>query len=307
MSYQKTTIATQKAKDAALYCTHVVPVALIWENHETLTMDIPALLSSLLPPYLRSDAEFVRQLTDCIDFTSENVLDNKIHELNALDPMLAKQKMSELLKVKISPLGFRIGKMVSDNENAYAFFGKGIHADDEAGQDFLVTSLSGLELIDTSRLSWETILAIRSDPNASSKLRRLRLLFENNYCGKSRAYIEDDIIRRLDEYRLTVKEYHLETTALVLEQFLLSKSLLALGTSSVVACLAGAPIVACASLIAGASIEVGKAFLRVAKQRCKLDQQVQNLAIGYIVDVQRSIAPTNDCRTNEINGDNGSI
>lgn len=76
--------------------------------------------------------------------------------------------------------------------------------------DIQVTLLN-INLIDTSQASWEQIIELRNDPELSSSLRNLKLMMHDNYLGKSLAYIEDDMQRRIEKYEHACKSMGLKT------------------------------------------------------------------------------------------------
>ena len=59
---------------------------------------------------------------------------------------------------------------------------------------------ANIPLIDTSKASWEQILERRKDTRALRKLRKLKMFLQDNYQGKDKDYIEDDLAMRLDKY-----------------------------------------------------------------------------------------------------------
>lgn len=61
-------------------------------------------------------------------------------------------------------------------------------------------SLIGLSLIDTDEASWDQIIEFRKDKKSQMALRRLRIFFDKEYAGKSRHFIENDILMRLEAY-----------------------------------------------------------------------------------------------------------
>jgi len=277
------TVARRRAKDAALFCGYVIPLSLIWEQDPDEPMDLQKVLSQLLPPGFKSDASLMELLTACIDGTQKDRRD--LHAVLYEDGPLPWSPNQDVLQ-SISRLATRVWLATQDTEDRYCFFDGEAVAPDEHSPQFYSVTIQGLDLIDATNISWEKILAIRTDPSVRSRLRRFRLLFEQEYQGKSKAYVEDDILRRIDDYRAVVREYRLETKLLVLEQLLASKTLATVGGTSLVAALIGAPILVGASALVGAVVEVGKICVRVAQRRHKLDKELATLPVGYVVYLQ---------------------
>jgi len=113
MNIKRTIIAAHKAKDAALYCTHVVPVAICWEHNPGEDMDIPTVLGNLLPKHIQSNRQLVHQLTGCI----ETAVDSMV-EIRGM------RHVVEDLKGKVRALSRSLANLTRGNEHAYGFFGK---------------------------------------------------------------------------------------------------------------------------------------------------------------------------------------
>jgi hypothetical protein len=80
-------------------------------------------------------------------------------------------------------------------------------------------------IIKVDSIDWKQIIEFRQDREATEKLRRFRLFAYDNYRGKSKAYVEDDLLRRLDEYETTVKQWGFETAEGALNILASSKTL----------------------------------------------------------------------------------
>ena len=168
------------------------------------------------------------------------------------------------LKYKIDPqIIIRVGYILShyfimNNRNDYLFFGKNPQTTSGSVSDNFISTIMRLELIDTSKISWDKILSIREDSEAHKKLRRLRLIFEKDYSGKPFSFIEDDILSRIEDYENIVKDWKLETQIGLLEQIISSKSFPAFLGGSIAALFLNSPEIAGASVLSGTCIEIGK-------------------------------------------------
>jgi hypothetical protein len=150
----------------------------------------------------------------------------------------------------------------------------------------ITTIISGIELIDTSKASWEQILEYRKDDNAKTKLRNLRNFLQTNYEGKSLSFIEDDLGKRINDYKNTAKEYGFETVMSVLTCISNSKSLVAYCSTSLLAVLIGAPVVA-AALSVGVFQELLKIGIEVVNKRHALNLFGRDSDIAYIMDFEK--------------------
>jgi hypothetical protein len=116
-----------------------------------------------------------------------------------------------------------------------------ISNDCDAGSSEVCITLAFENLIKTEVTSWDQILEFRRDKTAKEKLRRFRLFADVNYRGKSKAYVEDDILRRLDDYESTVKQWGFETAEGAFNILASSKTLAGTGAGALISALAGAP------------------------------------------------------------------
>ncbi|MBW1821490.1 MAG: hypothetical protein JRI92_06955 [Deltaproteobacteria bacterium] len=183
---------------------------------------------------------------------------------------------------------------IKNTLNKYGFDGKypviapekSIFASTEQSTGLLL-SLVGLELINTENVLWEQIIEIRQDLDASSKLRRLRLFLYKNYLNQSPAYIEDDISDRVDTYLNACKKHGLQTSVSNLDILLNSKSTIALGIGAMMAIVAGSPMVGTGAILAGASIEIGKLCLNVAKHKHSFSNFENDHELAYIFKAKK--------------------
>lgn len=151
----------------------------------------------------------------------------------------------------------------------------------------LLLSLVGLELISTENVLWEQIIEIRQDLDALSKLRRLRLFLYKNYLNQSPTYIEDDIHDRIDTYLNACKKHGLQTSVSNFDILLNSKSTIALGIGAMMAIVAGSPMVGTGAILAGASIEIGKLCLNVAKHKHSFSNFENDHELAYIFKAKK--------------------
>lgn len=146
--------------------------------------------------------------------------------------------------------------------------------------------LPNMSLIDTSDTSWRQILEFRKDKNALKKLRNLRLFFEDNYNGKDRQYIEDDLMKRLDDYEQIRKEWGFETITSTIGVVLDSKNIQA----SFFAALAGLYLGDLSgAVIAGTCIEIFKGCLHVINCRHAFKTRIMRDDLAYIIQAKETL------------------
>ena len=151
--------------------------------------------------------------------------------------------------------------------------------------DFAAT-MTSLHLVKASRLSWDQIREFRRDPLSRMKLRRLRLFFAENYVGKDRRYVEDDLHRVLDDYAATVKSWGFETRAQVTTMLLSSKWVAGALSGSALSAILGAPIAAVVTGSTGLVLELGNIVIEITKRRHALRRLSEASPISYVADLQ---------------------
>ena len=155
--------------------------------------------------------------------------------------------------------------------------------------DAVLLELSNLDLIDTSKTSWEQIIAFRADKQSARSLRRLVHFYRDSYEQKDASHIKDDIEIRIEDYQKAVESWGFETvtgsTSLVLD----SKSIIATGGMAFTAAIFGAPSLSIASMGAGAAIEIGKLAIHIAQRKHGLRQLLADNPIGFIIDAKKQL------------------
>ncbi len=161
---------------------------------------------------------------------------------------------------------------------------------ENAGIDDITVTLAKIPLIDTAKASWQQILAFRKDLNSMAKLRRLRLFLYDNYIGKSSQYIQDAILRDLENYEACCKRYGFEFKTGVLSTILDSKTLLTTGIITLVAFLLGKTSAGCISAAIGSSVEIGKVALTIVNKQHSLSQLKESHPLAYIIEAKDTFA-----------------
>lgn len=155
--------------------------------------------------------------------------------------------------------------------------------DADLGGAYSSLVLSGVPLVDATRMSWEQVLDLRKDPEARSALRNLRLFFFSNYEGKPAAFVTDDLARRLDEYESTRKRMGFESVTGSIAALIDAKSVQSAAAMGIAAALAGGPLVGVTS---AALVEVSGALLEFAKKRFAIKDFEKNHSLAYLIQAR---------------------
>ena len=143
-----------------------------------------------------------------------------------------------------------------------------------------------MELINTDQVTWGQIHEIRSNQKLQKQLQNLRLFFHENYSGLPRAFIEDDLGRRLDKYEQARKTMGFETVTSTISILLDSNNIHSAVAVGVIAALLGGPITGVA---AGTLVEIGKVSLEIAKRIYSLRNLRDGHELAYIINLQSKI------------------
>lgn len=144
-------------------------------------------------------------------------------------------------------------------------------------------------VIDTSKVTVPQIMEFRKDKETMNKMRNFRLFAYQQYSGKDRAYIEDDIQKRLSDYKEAVRACGFETTVKTLSFLFESKLLIGAFATSAVSLLMGDARLAMEAFSTGAILEVGKLSLEYARQRHELRKICRENPISYIADAKQTL------------------
>lgn len=146
-----------------------------------------------------------------------------------------------------------------------------------------ILTIAGLPLVDVMTISWDQIIEIRHDAEAHQKLQRLRSFLVANYSGKSIAFIEDDLGRRIADYELTSQKHGLAVTTGAMSVLLDSKNIHAAVSAGIGAALFGGPV---AGLGMAAVVELGKVVFEISKKRREFRDWKASHELAYIVDTR---------------------
>jgi len=144
--------------------------------------------------------------------------------------------------------------------------------------------INGIELIDTSKATWEQIYEYRKSEEATRKLRNLRLFFETSYVGKSMGFVEDDFGRRLDDYKEVTSEFGFSTTKSIISMVANSKNLQTFGGIALASIFLGQHFVTAGTMLAGGTFELANIGFEVRDRMHSLNRYKKNHELAYVID-----------------------
>ena len=153
----------------------------------------------------------------------------------------------------------------------------------------LEISLTKLQLVDASKASWEQIFEFRKDEKAKANFRNLLLFFRTNYIGKPKTFIEDDINRRLEDYKNSVKDWGFDTKVTTISMILSSKKLMGTIGVTLTSALFNEPNIAKLSIGTGVTLELGDIILYLVKRKYGLSRLRRDNPLCYIIEAKREL------------------
>lgn len=143
--------------------------------------------------------------------------------------------------------------------------------------------LSSLDLIDSSKITWEKLIEFRKDKDSKEKLRQLRRFVYDSLSSKSSDYIREDIERRMAEYKEVTRFWDFPTRKSVYKIGLTSSAATVVADTLGVA-LFGAPL---ATIVAGASTTIGGAAIALESRRREIEIVKSHNPISYLIEAER--------------------
>lgn len=288
-SYLRNAVAFDDLKNAALYFDHLVPVYVVTEfarkssEWKSFCNDI---LWGLLPPALVTRPDFLDAFADVNRKTSNSFKKLAAAQYN-LEPNFQDLSQEEYDRIEEASAQAYFSFIEQFGLGHWPIAGEGDAAtaampDNEMDEALPLLTLSRLRLVDASTVSWEHVLELRKDTVAQDRLRRLRLFAFQNYSGKSREFIEDDLLSRVADYEASAKKWGLETVQGTLSLVLNSKLAAGAFAGSLVSALFGAPMAALLAGTAGAVLEVSNVALELRRRKMTLDQLSRDNPVSYI-------------------------
>jgi hypothetical protein len=144
-------------------------------------------------------------------------------------------------------------------------------------------TLSQLKLVDTATADWRQIIELRKDKESHRRLIRLRLFMHSNYSGRTFAFIEDDLARRIHEYQSATRKHGFKTALSSLTVLLNAKDLQASLGAGLVVGLFGGPV---AALSAGMAVEVGQIAVHIAERLHEMREWRSGHELAYIIETR---------------------
>jgi len=155
--------------------------------------------------------------------------------------------------------------------------------------DDVIISLMNLNLVDVYKTSWEQILEFRKDETSLKNFRRLKLFLYENYKDKPSSYIEDDILKRIEDYDDSISKWGFKTATSTLDSILSSKGLYASSTIAMISAFCEKPSLTALTGGATAVVALGKVGLKLFKAKREKIELKKDSPLAYLITAQNKL------------------
>lgn len=150
----------------------------------------------------------------------------------------------------------------------------------------LLAAVEGMELIDSSKLTWAQVAEFRQDREAKQKLRRMRNWLSEIKSERSIAEVSDLLCTQLESYEWSLKKHGILTVAGTMSDLLDPKVLSATGAVAGGLALAGGAFWAA---VGAAGLLAGKAIVSVTKSLVDLSdrKRTQGSEVAFVHEIKK--------------------
>lgn len=298
MEYRRETIANVNygsVKTAALFFDHVIPLSPRGLGNELDNKGLSSLeeyesvLYSLLPNDLTKGGlhhEYYRKVLN----ESESLRRTAKHYMKLgmyLDEACLEEGRDLRADFKIATKHL---KSISESyKNSTQIEYQSSQGDKFKEGDDVIISLMNLNLIDVRNTTWEQILEFRKDEISLKNFRRLKLFLYDNYKDKPASYIEDDILKRIEDYNNSVSKWGFNTRISTLESILSSKGLYASSSIAMISAFCEMPSLAFFSGGSAATVALGKIGLKLVKAKREKIELRKESPLAYVIIAQEKL------------------
>jgi hypothetical protein len=288
-----TVVCVDKTKDACLYFNEVIPLNLghliPWEGNNDL--EVFDVLKAVLPPSLKDSTNPTglswAMLKYVEAFINVYPMSIGIAEFSDLsDKATIDNRARTFFPILMHEKDNLINTLPCAITNIY---GANIPNPSVAQVEDPAFILTGLNVVDTSKLMWKHIIELRQDKESVKKLRRLRTFIYENYQNKPATFIKDDLLNRIDSYEDTTKKWALKTTESVFKIIFKSGSAVAATAATIASIFSGISEAISLPLGIGTTFLIGTVGLEITSYKRDLQSFKQENPITYLLDVKNSI------------------
>ncbi len=264
------------AKEPALYFENVIPCYFLNEDEELAKH----IYKELVPKEIQFKFRSATSTKESWEL-SEIILLNMILRLQ-IPGVERREPDKRSLKKYFEMILVYQGKYFKNRSNLLLPLGADSDLTENNNERDILLQIPSIPLINLEKTSWEQILEFRKDVEATRLFRKFRAFLNNNYTGKSRNFIEDDILTKYEEYLDVLKKWKFDTYISSLEILFSSKVLLASSIGVTLSSLYNQPVASIAAVSTGACMEFGKISVNLLKRAHEYKLLTKNNSLTYI-------------------------
>lgn len=155
--------------------------------------------------------------------------------------------------------------------------------------DVIESKLVNARLINPDTLEWDQVYEVRKDTESVNKMRNLRLYMYDNFDGKNIDYIRDAIAKRIEDHDAACKKHGIELREAIFSSLIDAKSSLGWIVLAAASLISGHTYIAGASGVLGASLQIGKAVLKINSKKQGFNISKNTHELAYIIKLQKKI------------------
>lgn len=160
-----------------------------------------------------------------------------------------------------------------------------------SSMSFPEVCIAAIQLPRTTAKDWEKVLEIRTDTECFNKLKRLRLMFHEQFEGKDRAYVEDALALRIDDYLDSLRKHGIETQLGAFRQLANSMPAWTAATVAAAGVVLGEPIATAIAAGAGVAVEIANLSLHFAERKVHRASIIAQSDVAYLVELKSKLQP----------------
>lgn len=151
----------------------------------------------------------------------------------------------------------------------------------------LEITINNFPIPDSTALSWDQVLEIRSDTDFHKKLRNLRLYIDRQFAHKDSGFIQDCLCKDLEDYEKAAAKHGLKLVKACTKKTLSASTALSALCLASLAALSGQPPTI--SGLVGLIAPIGSLLIELSEIQTAVQGSIKNPELAYLVDLNRAL------------------
>ena len=158
----------------------------------------------------------------------------------------------------------------------------------EGDREFVIVSLTDLDIVDEKQLTWDHVIEFRSDKENQKKYKRLFHWLDKEMTGRTPRFIEEEIAIKLDNYESALRKHGIRTIAGIVEETIDGKLITGVTAATGTINLAGHPAL---GFLVGAGIVIGKVVIKLIQNKLNYDDLEcgPNSEVSWVYEAKKKL------------------